>query len=87
MMQPNSSTRRTPRKPSLVDALIPLAFLVLSLGSAIVIYRDDAIGGPVQVALFLSATVAAQVGYRNGHSVFNMAKRPSTASLPQWAPS
>ena len=34
---------RTPRSPTLVDALIPLSFLIVSLGAAIVIYRDDAI--------------------------------------------
>jgi len=65
---------RTPRSPTLVDALIPLSFLIVSLGAAIVIYRDDAILGPVQVALFLSATVAAQVGYKNGHSIPDLSK-------------
>jgi NhaC family Na+:H+ antiporter len=69
-----STTTRTPRASSLVDALIPLAFLVVSLGAAILIYRDDAILGPVQVALFLSAAVAAQVGYKNGHSVADLSK-------------
>ena len=69
-----STPARTPRAPTLADALIPLTFLVVSLGAAIIIYRDDAILGPVQVALFLSAAVAAQVGYKNGHSVSDLSK-------------
>ena len=69
-----STPARTPRAPTLADALIPLTFLVVSLGAAILIYRDDAILGPVQVALFLSAAVAAQVGYKNGHSVADLSK-------------
>jgi NhaC family Na+:H+ antiporter len=73
-MSTRSPTRRAPRPPTLVDALIPLTFLVVSLVSAIVIYRDDAILGPVQVALFLSAAVAAQVGYKNGHSIADLSK-------------
>ncbi len=68
------TTSRTPRAPTLADALIPLSFLVVSLGAAIIIYRDDAILGPVQVALFLSAAVAAQVGYKNGHAVADLSK-------------
>jgi NhaC family Na+:H+ antiporter len=73
-MSTRSPTRRAPRPPTLVDALIPLTFLVVSLVSAIVIYRDDAILGPVQVALFLSAAVAAQVGYKNRHSIADLSK-------------
>ncbi|MGA7688513.1 MAG: Na+/H+ antiporter NhaC [Jiangellales bacterium] len=73
-MDAKTSPARTPRKPSLGDAVIPLVFLVLSLVLAIWIYGDEAILGPVQVALFLSAAVAAQVGYKNGHTVADMSK-------------
>ena len=73
-MDATTSPARTPRRPSLGDALIPLGFLVVSLVVAIWIYGDEAILGPVQVALFLSAAVAAQVGYKNGHTVADMSK-------------
>lgn len=73
-MDATTSPVRTPRKPSLGDAVIPLVFLVVSLVLAIWIYGDEAILGPVQVALFLSAAVAAQVGYKNGHTVADMSK-------------
>ncbi len=73
-MDATTSPARTPRRPSLGDAVIPLGFLVVSLVVAIWIYGDEAILGPVQVALFLSAAVAAQVGYKNGHTVADMSK-------------
>lgn len=73
-MEATTSPARTPRRPSIGDAVIPLVFLVVSLVLAIWIYRDEAILGPVQVALFLSAAVAAQVGYKNGHTVADMSK-------------
>jgi NhaC family Na+:H+ antiporter len=61
-------------EPSLGDALIPLTFLVISIALAVYMYRDDAIFGPVQVALFLSALVAGLVGFKNGHSVEDLSK-------------
>ena len=63
-----------PRAPTLAQAMIPLTFLVVSLGCAVYLYGDDAIFGPVQVALFLSAAVAGQVGYKNGHSIADVSK-------------
>jgi NhaC family Na+:H+ antiporter len=63
-----------PRAPTLAQAMIPLTFLVVSLGSAVYLYRDEAILGPVQVALFLSAAIAGLVAHRNGHSVADLSK-------------
>jgi NhaC family Na+:H+ antiporter len=73
-MESRTSPVRAQRPPSLADALIPLAFLVLTLGFAVVVYRDDAIFGPVQVSLFLSALVAGLVGFKNGHSVEDLSR-------------
>ncbi|MCB0915295.1 MAG: Na+/H+ antiporter NhaC [Actinobacteria bacterium] len=71
-------TRKVPKKvlppPSMLDALIPLIFLVVAIVVAIVIYGDGAIGGPVQVAMFASAAVAGLVGWKNGHTEPEMAK-------------
>jgi len=56
------------RQPSLVDALIPLLFMIVLLATSIVLFGIDAATGPLQVALFMSAVVAALVAHKNGHS-------------------
>ena len=56
------------REPSLVDALIPLLFMIGLLVTSIVLFGLDAAVGPLQVALFMSAVVAAVVAHKNGHS-------------------
>jgi Na+:H+ antiporter, NhaC family len=56
------------REPSLVDALIPLIFMIALLATSIVLFGLDAALGPLQVALLMSAVVAAVVAHKNGHS-------------------
>jgi NhaC family Na+:H+ antiporter len=56
------------REPSLVDALIPLLFMIVLLASSIVLFGLDAAVGPLQVALMMSAVVAGVVAHKNGHS-------------------
>jgi len=56
------------REPSLLDALIPLVFMIVLLALSIVLFGLDAALGPLQVALFMSAVVAAVVAHKNGHS-------------------
>ncbi len=56
------------REPSLLDALIPLLFMIALLVTSIVLFGLDAATGPLQVALFMSAVVAAMVAHKNGHS-------------------
>ncbi len=56
------------RTPSLPDALIPLVFMIVLLASSILLFGLDAATGPLQVALFMSAVVAAFVAHKNGHS-------------------
>jgi NhaC family Na+:H+ antiporter len=58
----------TVRQPSLVDALIPLLFMIMLLVISIVLFGIDAATGPLQVALFMSAVVAAIVAHKNGHT-------------------
>ena len=58
----------TIRPPSLVDALIPLVFMIVMLTWSIVLFGIDAAAGPLQVALLMSAVVAAVVAHKNGHS-------------------
>ena len=56
------------RAPSLLDALIPLIFMITMLTWSIVLFGIDAAAGPLQVALLMSAVVAAVVAHKNGHS-------------------
>lgn len=56
------------RPPSLVDALIPLIFMVVMLTWSIILFGIDAATGPLQVALLMSAVVAALVAHKNGHT-------------------
>ena len=55
------------REPSLLDALIPLLFMIALLALSIILFGIDAALGPLQVALFMSAVVAAIVAHKNGH--------------------
>jgi NhaC family Na+:H+ antiporter len=56
----------TPRRPSLIDAGIPLATLVLLLSVSFALYGDRASGGPNQIALLICGIVAAGIAYKNG---------------------
>jgi len=56
----------SPRPPSLLQALVPLAVLVGLLALSVRLYGDGASGGPNQLALLFAAMVAALVGIRNG---------------------
>jgi NhaC family Na+:H+ antiporter len=56
------------RQPSTLDALIPLLFMIALLALSIVLFGIDAALGPLQVALLMSAVVAAVVAHKNGHS-------------------
>ena len=56
------------REPSLLDALIPLLFMIGLLTLSIVLFGIDAALGPLQVALLMSAVVAAAVAHKNGHT-------------------
>ncbi len=56
----------TTRKPTLLQAAIPILFLVVLLAGSVKLFGSDASYGPNQIALILSAMVAVIVGMRNG---------------------
>ena len=56
------------RKPTLLESIIPIVFLVAFLAVNVVVFSDDATYGPNQIALILGATVAAIVGLKIGFS-------------------
>lgn len=55
------------KHPSLLQSFIPLLFLVGLLGTNVAFYGDNSLGGANQMALLLSAGVAAIVAMVNGH--------------------
>ena len=58
----------TARRPSLVDALLPLVTLAVLIASSLVLFGLDALDGPIQVALVVCAAIAALIVRGNGHS-------------------
>ena len=61
-----TESSRILKKPSLVDALIPVVFLITTLLPSVFIFDDPS--GTNQVILILAAAVAALIGIKNGHT-------------------
>ena len=57
----------TPKSPSLIDALIPIAALVVMLSLSVFIFGSDSSSGPNQIVLTMAAAIASIVAIRNGH--------------------
>ena len=54
------------RQPSLVEALIPIVFLIVLLATNVYIFGDDALSGSNQMALILSALIGGVIALRIG---------------------
>jgi Na+:H+ antiporter, NhaC family len=67
--QPPGPTRRPPRPPSLLDAVLPIVVLIVLLALTIAFFGIDATNGPLQVALLLSAAFASLIAFKNGYTV------------------
>lgn len=59
--------KRTPRPPSLADAIIPLVGMAVLIGGSLVLFGLDALDGPIQVALIFACLIAAAVALKNGY--------------------
>jgi len=59
---------RTPRAPSLLDAVAPVVVLILLIVLTIVIFGTEAANGPLQIALMVSAVFAGLVAFKNGYT-------------------
>jgi len=57
----------TAKTPTLIDALIPVASLVLMLALSVKLFGADSSSGPNQIVLTIGAAIAAIVAIRNGH--------------------
>lgn len=54
------------REPTLLQSLVPLAFLFVALGTSVYLFKDNSSYGANQIALLLASAVAALIGLRNG---------------------
>ncbi len=64
----------TTKTPSLVDALIPVASLILMLSLSVKLFGPDSSSGPNQIVLTIGAAIAAIVAIRNGHQWVDIQK-------------
>jgi NhaC family Na+:H+ antiporter len=60
---------RSPRPPSLLDAVLPVVVLIGLLALTIALFGVSATDGPLQVALLLSAAFASLIAFKNGYTV------------------
>ncbi len=60
--------RRPVRDPSLSDAIVPLVTLAGLIAGSLALFGLDALDGPIQVALVMSALVAGVIALKNGHT-------------------
>ncbi len=68
MTQSSKTPPPIKRPPTLPDALIPVAALIVLLVGSVYLYGSDSSGGPNQIALMLAASVAVLVGLKNGYN-------------------
>ncbi len=54
------------RKPTLVEALIPITFLIILLSINVTVFGDEALDGSNQIVLILSGAVAGVIAIRFG---------------------
>src|SRR6478752_2393442 len=69
----SASRLRTPRAPTLLDALLPIIVLIGLLALTITLFGVSATDGPLQVALLLSAAFASLISFKNGFTVRSVA--------------
>lgn len=56
------------RSPKFIESLIPIIALIALLAFNVYVFKDDATGGPNQIALLFAAVIAAVIGIRQGFS-------------------
>ena len=65
----DGATEATARPPSMLAALTPPLLLLALIALGFLLYGDDAMGGPIQVALMVCAIVSALIGLYYGYSM------------------
>ena len=72
-------TPRGIKEPSYADAIIPAVTLIVLIAGAVFLFGLDALDGPIQVALILSAMLVALILLKNGHSWDDISKSRQAA--------
>jgi NhaC family Na+:H+ antiporter len=62
----SDSTTAPRRDPSLLQAILPLIFLVIALATGVFLYGSDSSYGPNQISLLLAGAIAGLIGIYNG---------------------
>ena len=60
------------RAPSLAEAAIPVASLIILVGLSFYLFGDAGAGGPNQVALIVATMVAVLLGWRRGYTLHEL---------------
>lgn len=74
-----------PGKPTFIEALIPVIFLITVLSYNVFVFKDDALAGSNQMILLFAAAVAVLVGARRGltwHAFQKGVVKSISAALP-----
>jgi NhaC family Na+:H+ antiporter len=67
------------RPPSIIEAAIPVASLILLVGLSFYLFGDAGAGGPNQVALIVATMVAALLAWRRGHTLHELGEAAVTS--------
>jgi len=57
---------------SLIEAIIPVASLILLVGLSYYLFRDGGADGPSQVGMVVATMIAAFIGWRRGHTLHEL---------------
>jgi NhaC family Na+:H+ antiporter len=57
----------TTKRPSYLQALVPLLALIAMLSSSVYLFGEDSSYGPNQIALLIAAAIATVIAFQNGH--------------------
>ncbi len=68
------SKNKSRKKPSFLQALLPIVILIGLLGLSVYLYGDDSLSGANQMALLLGAVIAGLVGWKLGFTWKNLEK-------------
>lgn len=63
---------KSTRKPTILQALIPLIFLIATLSLNVYFFGDDALFGPNQLALLLAAAIGAIIAIKLGNNWYKI---------------
>src|SRR5262245_59472337 len=58
-----------PEPPTLIEAIIPIASLIVLIGMGYYLFGADGASGPNQIALVFATMIAVFIGWRRGHTL------------------